>query len=425
MDSRRTELKTESEPLVPMSDPLGTAYARLREELVARVRVVQWPSPEAGFLYHLERRLGRGEGKAPTPTGERIEEGPVLASNGYLYADPLIPRSENDLRQWSLALDKLLLRDPFPLDRESYFFRPLELLGICVGARSSPQISVHARETLRNILIAGQARTNEQDLWNHSLASLAAWQLDVAWKRHSLPVLENLALDELCILRFLTTEDELCRESGLSLDPELLEKQILLECFTRSNRSDDPGRAAVVLAMTEQVVETRIVADIVRTRSSSANSVAAEALVEAIARRFTAFAKQLTQRHGGREGVTIKDEYDVQDLWHALLKLHFDDVRNEEWTPSYAGASSRIDFLLKREQIVVETKMTRKGLNQQGVVNELSIDIERYRSHPDCKTLICFVYDPLGLCKNPIALENDLRGSRGTLRISVYVYPKT
>jgi REase_DpnII-MboI len=52
----------------------------------------------------------------------------------------------------------------------------------------------------------------------------------------------------------------------------------------------------------------------------------------------------------------MKDEYDVQDSLHALLKLHFDDVRREEWTPSYAGSQSRMDFLLKREKIVVETK---------------------------------------------------------------------
>lgn len=43
----------------------------------------------------------------------------------------------------------------------------------------------------------------------------------------------------------------------------------------------------------------------------------------------------------------LEDEYDVQDLPHALLLLYFDDVRAEEWTPSYAGKSARMDFLLK------------------------------------------------------------------------------
>ncbi len=407
-----------------MSDPLGTAYAQLRDELRARAREVQWPSPEAGFLFYLDRQLGGGESKPLSPTSNRIQEGPVLASNGYLYADPATVRSESDVLQWNLAFDKLLLRDPFPLDRESYFYRPLELLGICLGVKSGCSTSVDSRETLRDILISGQTRSNEQDCWNHSLASLAAWQLGVAWKRHGLPVLGNLTLDELCVLRWLSADDQFSQETGLTLDVESLEKQILFDCFTGFNRCDDPARAAIMLAMTQEVIEKRLSADLTRTWSAPANSLAAEALVETIARRFSGFAKQLMQRHAGRRTLTIKDEYDVQDLWHALLKLHFDDVRSEEWTPSYAGSSSRIDFLLKKEHIVVEVKMTRKGLEQQGVVNQLSIDIERYRAHSDCKTLVCFVYDPLGLCKNPIALEDDLRGLRGSLKVVVYVFPK-
>jgi hypothetical protein len=67
-----------------------------------------------------------------------------------------------------------------------------------------------------------------------------------------------------------------------------------------------------------------------------------------------------------------------------------------------------MDFLLKRERIVVEAKMTRKGLDQKKVGDELIIDMRRYRLHPDVQTLVCFVYAPGGYCKAPTALENDL-----------------
>ena len=66
----------------------------------------------------------------------------------------------------------------------------------------------------------------------------------------------------------------------------------------------------------------------------------------------------------------MDDEYDVQDLMHAILRLHFDDVRPEEWTPSYAGKSSRIDFLLPGERTIIEVKMTRHGLGQKEVADE-------------------------------------------------------
>src|SRR5258708_5925569 len=72
----------------------------------------------------------------------------------------------------------------------------------------------------------------------------------------------------------------------------------------------------------------------------------------------------------------------------------FDDVRREEWTPSYAGKSSRIDFLLKDEEIVIEIKKTRSTLRDKEISDELIIDKERYQAHPHCKTLIAFVYDP-------------------------------
>jgi DpnII restriction endonuclease len=135
-------------------------------------------------------------------------------------------------------------------------------------------------------------------------------------------------------------------------------------------------------------------------------------------------ATYLTRRHANRRTVHLKDEYDVQDLLHAILKLHFVDVRPEEWTPSYGGYSTRMDFLLKREQIVIEAKMTRASLDQKGILIELAEDIERYRSHSDCRTLICLVYDPGGHCKNPAALEHDLGGQRDSLKVIVHVIPK-
>lgn len=130
--------------------------------------------------------------------------------------------------------------------------------------------------------------------------------------------------------------------------------------------------------------------------------------VLAICDRFHEVARQLTHRRESRPTLEIKDEYDVQDLLHALLRIHFDDIRPEEWTPSYGGGSSRMDFLLKDHAIVVEAKMTRKGLGAKDVSEELIIDAAKYRQHPDCKTLICLVYDPSGLVKNPRGIERDL-----------------
>jgi dGTP triphosphohydrolase len=145
--------------------------------------------------------------------------------------------------------------------------------------------------------------------------------------------------------------------------------------------------------------------------------------VELLCNRFHNVVLQLRYRHADRTTIEIKDEYDVQNLFHSLLTLYFDDIRNEEWTPSYAGACARVDFLLKQEQIIIELKKTRKSLTGKVVGEELIIDTQRYSAHPDCKNLICFVYDPDALIKNPRGLENDLTKMIDGLNVKVIIRP--
>lgn len=120
----------------------------------------------------------------------------------------------------------------------------------------------------------------------------------------------------------------------------------------------------------------------------------------------------------------ITDEYDVQDLLHAILRLHFDDVRPEEHTPSYGGNHSRVDFLLPRERMVIEAKMTRKSLPQKEVVNQLLIDVGRYTKVDGVDTLVCLIYDPERYCSNPKAIETDIENSGSRLKVKVVVCPQ-
>jgi hypothetical protein len=142
--------------------------------------------------------------------------------------------------------------------------------------------------------------------------------------------------------------------------------------------------------------------------------------LENIFNKFTRVVRQLRSRHDNRGTLIISDEYDVQDLLHALLILHFDDVRAEEWTPSYAGGCERMDFLLKDLQTVIEVKKTRSSMSKKDLGEELIIDIEKYKSHPGCKQLYCFVYDPDGFLGNPNAIKNDLETAhKGFVKIFI------
>lgn len=147
------------------------------------------------------------------------------------------------------------------------------------------------------------------------------------------------------------------------------------------------------------------------------------AVIQKLCCRFHLVVIQLRSRHEDRQTLDVTDEFDVQDLMHVLLRLFFDDIRPEERTPSHAGKSTRMDFLLKPEQIVIETKKTRRRLGAKEVGSELIIDIEHYKKHPDCRRLVCFVYDPENKIANPRGLETDLTKEEDRFSVTVFIVP--
>ena len=150
---------------------------------------------------------------------------------------------------------------------------------------------------------------------------------------------------------------------------------------------------------------------------------AALALVCQICNRFHRVVRQLRHRREDRPSFDVGDEYDVQDLLHCLLQLHFDDIRTEEWTPTYAVGAARMDFLLKDFGIVIETKKTRRGLKPKDVGSQLIEDIAKYKQSPDCKKLLCFVYDPEERVMNRDGLIRDLESLDSDIEVKVIVSP--
>lgn len=128
------------------------------------------------------------------------------------------------------------------------------------------------------------------------------------------------------------------------------------------------------------------------------------------------------------QGVPLefKNEYDDQYLCRALLVQFFDDVRDEEYVPSYAGGNSRIDFLIPRFKLGIELKHTRNGLKDKDVGEQLVIDVARYSAHKSVSHLICLVFDYGGHLRNPRALEEDLRRevSSPEMAVTVRIYDR-
>ncbi|AUQ24291.1 transposase [Dickeya zeae] len=150
-----------------------------------------------------------------------------------------------------------------------------------------------------------------------------------------------------------------------------------------------------------------------------------EVLLERLVKGLQRAMHPLTHRRKGSQTLTFNNEYDVQDLLHSLLRPWIQDIRPEEFTPSYAGSSTRMDFLLPVHKLVLETKIVRDRSHAKKIGDELIIDIEHYRRHSDCKNLWCVIYDPNQYITNSQGLKKDLEGERsskdGEVTVKVYV----
>jgi hypothetical protein len=164
-------------------------------------------------------------------------------------------------------------------------------------------------------------------------------------------------------------------------------------------------------------------------KGKKANDVKSEMKLDKLLKtlsRFHIATISLGKRRKGKTPFVVDDEYDVQDLLYTFLKLEYDDVRKEEFTPSYAGGASRIDFVLKKEKVIVEAKKTSDSLTTNKIGEQLIIDIAKYENYPEIDTLVCFIYDPDYLIENSEGLKLDLeKKSTAKLKILVIISPKT
>lgn len=147
-------------------------------------------------------------------------------------------------------------------------------------------------------------------------------------------------------------------------------------------------------------------------------------LIRKVCHRFHAVARHLRLRRDYRTTLEVDDDYDLQDLLGALLKVEFDEVATDEWTPPYTGGASRTTFLVNRDQIAVVAKKTRSGLTTKELADQVAADSAYYNAQGKCSTLFCFMYDPEGRIGSPKRLESTLTSVSEHCRVEVLVAPK-
>jgi hypothetical protein len=401
-----------------MSDVLISALGQVLQNALAQLRMLpSWPDPASGFAYRLFKAIGE-----PYPDGFTqplrmvnpllLRRAPELAAFGYVI-DQISSELQAD---WAQALARLMGRDAYPSDRNSFIHSPFELLGVAFGLRNCPATTDEQRAWLIDTIGNGVRDHQFLDTIERAAATCAVGivnpsRISITASLSNTPALVELKTEELLLMMGI----EHLFVGSTSLDLPAAEQEIATRVMSVGAPVRDTAEVAALSIALDRVLQRALHA--VR---PSADPVA---MVTALCRRFPLFVDRLQSRQRDRLPFKPEDEYDVQDLLHAILKLHFDDVRPEEWTPSYAGSSSRTDFLLARERVIIEAKMTRHNLKQREAANQLIIDVARYSKMPQVDNLVCLVYDPERLCTNPTALEDDIADSDGRLRVTVVVCP--
>ena len=138
---------------------LATPYAAVRTQLINDIAAAPWPSPEAGFVDYIQITTNTLPPQRALVT-DRLKETPMLATAGYQYANPAFSRPSAYDEEWARHFKRLAQRQAFPIDRESYFYRPLDLLGICLGAHTCTGLTPDYSRWLQAILRDCAARCN-------------------------------------------------------------------------------------------------------------------------------------------------------------------------------------------------------------------------------------------------------------------------
>lgn len=110
------------------------------------------------------------------------------------------------------------------------------------------------------------------------------------------------------------------------------------------------------------------------------------------------------ERYGGKSSnskkqpktvIKIEDEYDVQDLLYVSLKSVFPTIKYENPLAKFGGKSTRLDFVLMEEGIIIEVKQINESeKNDSKFTDQLKIDIESYHVLEYLTDLIFYIYAP-------------------------------
>ncbi len=123
--------------------------------------------------------------------------------------------------------------------------------------------------------------------------------------------------------------------------------------------------------------------------------------VKTLCCRFHSVARQSRLRGEYRATLSVEDEFHAEDLLHGLLRIQFDNIDTDEWTPSHSSGTPRTTLLLNDSRLAVIVEKTCPGLNAKDLT--INLGLTRNGSIP------WPMHNACALCTTPKAVSEPSR----------------
>lgn len=354
-------------------------------------------SPDAGFALFVERRDG-GLAQATPPALTAFTDAPALATAGYYLDAGLMSGAKG---AWIEGLRKLQRKDPFPADREAFFFRPVELLGIVLGITAvlKPADPEYVWIVEKFAAKPAQELLSGPPTWASLIYRIAAYA--VGAKAPALQALEWAELDDpaRCLLSWSKARyPELPGMKAVNAEPNALLERALSESWAHFSAP----QAAIARAALRLYVKRGIEADY-RPTDTVLNILRG---VEPGLRRwrYDDAAAQNPVRW------QISGEKHVQDLLWLVLRPCFPDLVDEEYLPKFGFKQSKPDFAIPSLELLIEVKFVSKPAQYKERFEEIGKDvIEYFHASDKFKRLIVVLYDDVPCPENHEQFVTELK----------------
>lgn len=286
-----------------------------------------WESPESGFANYIfncftnQLFCSAEEASFASLEESRLCQAPMLATIGYQIASGK-KFEENFLNSWANGLTRLSSREVFTPDRASFFYRPVELLGICLGVSNCSQVRSKDLAWLENVLRTGEQKLAGSNLWTYLLGILAANSLSIMWKPRIRLLPEEMTIEELALTKFFCNfRKSIAQILALVQLEELIDNTLLERCIVNTLTPQDLARASILYCSLKQTVTRIVRSNCKQYWEVGSNSLAAIEFIDSFSDRFDRATQQL-QSHDDIDSLTkILNQYNVNDLLTNLLDL--------------------------------------------------------------------------------------------------------